>query len=144
MHILLDIDDFSVSGKRRIDLPSGMANDMLKLAYCLTVHKSQGTEYSLVILPFIKAHGRNMLQRNLLYTAITRAKKKVIVLGQSAAIQQAIKNDKIQRRNTVFGERIKAWMTGQGISLQEHFKNADDYRNAKVLKQLLSLEEKTS
>lgn len=143
-HILLDIDDFSVAGKRRIDLPSNMANDMLKLAYSLTVHKAQGTEYSLVILPFIKSHGRNMLQRNLLYTAITRAKKKVIVLGQSAAIQQAIKNDKIQRRNTIFGERIKKWMMGQGTSLQEHFKNADDYQNAKVLKQLLSLEEKIS
>jgi len=107
-------------------------------------HNSQGLEYPLVILPFIKAHGNNMLQRNLLYTAITRAKKKVIVLGQGSAIQKAIENDKIQRRNTIFGVRVKKWMTGQGTSLREHYGDVSGYQNAKALKQLLSLEEKTS
>jgi exodeoxyribonuclease V alpha subunit len=143
-HILLDVDDFSAGGKRRIDMPMKLANEMLKLAYAITVHKSQGLEYPLVILPFVKAHGRNMLQRNLLYTAITRAKKKVIVMGQGSAVQQAIENDKIQRRNTVFGERVKLWISGQGTSLREHYGDASDYQNVKTLKQLLSLEEKTS
>jgi exodeoxyribonuclease V alpha subunit len=143
-HVLLDLDDFSTAGKRRIDMPVKLANDMLKLAFSITVHKSQGLEYPLVILPFIKAHGNNMLQRNLLYTAITRAKKKVIVIGQGSAVQQAIKNDKIQRRNTIFGERIKLWTSGQGISLREHYGDTSNYPNAKELNQLLSLEAKSS
>ena len=143
-HVILDIDDFSAGGKRRIDMPIKLANEMLKLAYAVTVHKSQGLEYPLVILPFIKAHGNNMLQRNLLYTAITRAKKKVIILGQGSAIQQAIKNDKIQRRNTIFGERIKLWTNGQASSLRQHYGDVSNYQNVKVLKQLLSLEKSTS
>jgi len=141
-HVLLDVDDFSVGGKRRIDMPSKMANDMIKLAYAVTVHKSQGLEYPLVILPFIKAHGRNMLQRNLLYTALTRAKKKVIILGQGSAIQQAIENDKIQRRNTIFGERVKLWTKGEAASLRERYGDTSNYQNAPALKRLLSLEAK--
>jgi exodeoxyribonuclease V alpha subunit len=142
-HVLLDLDDFSAGGKRRVDMPIKLANEMIKLAYSITVHKSQGLEYPLVILPFVKAHGNNLLQRNLLYTAITRAKKKVIVIGQGSAVQQAIRNDKIQRRNTIFGERVKIWMEGQGTSLREHYGDVSNYQNAKVLNQLLSQEAKT-
>jgi superfamily I DNA/RNA helicase len=105
-------------------------------------HNSQGLEYPLVIIPFIKAHGALLLQRNLLYTAITRAKKKVIILGQASAIESAIQNSKMQRRNTRFGERIQEWMHGKGTSMHDIYSNYSNYQNAEVLKRLLSLEEK--
>lgn len=103
-------------------------------------HNSQGMEYSMVILPFIKAHGNLLLQRNLLYTAITRAKKKVIVLGQESAIEYAIKNNKIQKRNTILGERLKQWMNDSGVSLQSMFSNSSSSLRAAILKRLQSLE----
>lgn len=63
------------------------------LSYCITVHKSQGGEFSTVIIPLLKEH-YVMLRRNLLYTAISRAKKKVILIGQRQAVYMAIhKND---------------------------------------------------
>lgn len=103
-------------------------------------HNSQGLEYPLIILPIVRAHGQRILQRNLLYTAITRAKKKVVVLGQGSAIEQAINNDRIQRRNTLFDERIRGWMNGDGITLQDLYTNPEEYANQENLKQLLSLE----
>jgi len=106
----------------------------------IITHNSQGLEYPLVIIPFIKAHGALLLQRNLLYTAITRAKKKVVIIGQASAIEKAILNDKIQRRNTLFSERLNKWITGQGISLRDMFSNPSDFHNSKNLEQLLSLE----
>jgi superfamily I DNA/RNA helicase len=108
-------------------------------AFC---HNSQGLEYQWVILPFIKPHGNLLLQRNLLYTAITRAKKKVIILGQASAIEYAIQNDKIQKRNTRFSERIKEWITGSGTSMRDMFSTSAGYQNAAVLERLLLLEEK--
>jgi exodeoxyribonuclease V alpha subunit len=103
-------------------------------------HNCQGMEYSIVILPFIKAHGVMLLQRNLLYTAITRAKKKVVLIGQTSAIEQAIKNDRIQKRNTLLAERINQWMSGTGISMQSMYSRSSGYPNAKLLEQLLLLE----
>jgi superfamily I DNA and RNA helicase len=104
-------------------------------------HNSQGSEYTIVILPFVKAHGKLLLQRNLLYTAITRAKKKVIIVGQLSAIEQAIKNDKIQKRNTLLAERIDQWMNNTGISLYDRYSLTSNSQKSRILKQLLSLEE---
>jgi len=104
-------------------------------------HNSQGMEYPIVILPFIKQHGSLLLQRNLLYTALTRAKKKVIILGQSSAIEDAILNDKIQKRNTIFADRINLWDQQKGISLRDMLSSSGSYQNAETLKQLLSLED---
>ena len=59
----------------------------LALAYAISIHKSQGSEYPVVIVPLLKAHFM-MLQRNLLYTAITRGKKKVLIVGEPAAFQR--------------------------------------------------------
>lgn len=139
--VTVDIEDFG-NTTRRVEIPLKIIDEMIKLAYSVTVHKSQGMEYPLVILPFIKAHGDLLLQRNLLYTAITRAKKKVIVLGQASAIEKAINNDKIQKRNTLFSERIQQWTKGEGTSLQSMFSDPENYQNVKLLKQLLSLEGK--
>jgi len=137
--VVVDIEDFYDKDKR-VELPIKIAEDMLKLAYCLTVHKVQGSEYSIVILPLIKAHGAMLLQRNLLYTAITRAKKKVILIGQTSAIEQAIKNNKIQKRNTLLAERITQWTTDTGISLRSMFSQSSGGQNNQILDRLLSLE----
>lgn len=104
-------------------------------------HNSQGTEYPLVILCLLKAHGSMLLQRNLLYTGLTRAKKKVIVIGQASAIEAAITNDKIQRRNTAFKERLQLWMQGKGISLRSLYSTPGNCQNSLNLGKLLSLEE---
>lgn len=79
---------------------------MLDLAYALTIHKSQGTEFSTIIVPLLKRY-YTMLQRNLVYTGITRAKKKVIIVGQRAAMFMAIHESKVDDRNSLLGERIK-------------------------------------
>jgi len=79
--------------------------DELTLAYAMSVHKSQGSEYPVVVLPLLTQHYM-LLQRNLLYTAITRAKKMVIVVGMRKAIAIAVKNDKIAARWTALTERL--------------------------------------
>ena len=75
------------------------ALDQLTLAYAITVHKSQGSEYSAVILP-LTTHHYMMLQRNLLYTAITRGKQLVVLIGTETAIRMAVKNEGTMRRFT--------------------------------------------
>lgn len=77
----------------------------LQLAYCMTVHKSQGSEYPVVVLPLVPGH-HVMLQRNLLYTAVTRAKKLVVLLGSRAALHTAVANDRTKKRYTLLAERL--------------------------------------
>lgn len=84
-----------------------VSSDHSFVANGIVCHNSQGLEYPYIILPFINQFGRNMLQRNLLYTALTRAKEKVIVIGHGSAIEKAISNASVTRRNTKLGERIK-------------------------------------
>ena len=77
--------------------------DELVLAYALSIHKSQGSEYPAVIIPIFMQHF-TLLQRNLLYTAITRAKKLCILIGQPRAIAMAVKNNKGLQRITFLKE----------------------------------------
>lgn len=92
----------------------------LDLAYATTIHKAMGSEYETVIIPLIKAHSI-MLYRNLLYTAITRAKKRVVLIGQKQALFMAIHREEIAKRNTMLGERIclyyKAYAKRLGLPL---------------------------
>ncbi len=81
--------------------------DELTLAYAMSVHKSQGSEYPVVVLPMLTQHYM-MLQRNLLYTAITRAKKMVVIVGTRKAIAMAVRNDKIAARWSALTERLKS------------------------------------
>lgn len=81
------------------------AREKLRLAYAITVHKSQGSEFDNIILPMVPGHGI-MLQRNLLYTAVTRAKKKVWLLGDETAIRKAIDNNRVIKRNTGLSKAI--------------------------------------
>lgn len=73
--------------------------DDLVLAYCISTHKSQGSEYPIVVMPVVTQHYM-MLQRNLLYTAITRAKKAVVLVGdrQRKAVRMAVSNNKVTQR----------------------------------------------
>ena len=78
----------------------------LVLAYATTVHKSQGSEYQAVILPLVTQH-YIMLQRNLLYTGITRAKKIVVLIGSKRALNICVHNNKVTHRNTHLSARLQ-------------------------------------
>ncbi|HEX2852933.1 MAG TPA: ATP-dependent RecD-like DNA helicase [Opitutaceae bacterium] len=77
----------------------------LALAYAISIHKSQGSEYPVVIVPLLKAHFM-MLQRNLIYTAITRGKKKVYLVGEPAAYAMAVRNSESKQRITHLREKV--------------------------------------
>jgi exodeoxyribonuclease V alpha subunit len=79
----------------------------LALAYTISIHKSQGSEYPVVIVPLLKAHFM-MLQRNLLYTALTRGKKKVFLVGDPAAYAMAVRNSESKQRITHLREKLLA------------------------------------
>ena len=79
----------------------------LQPAYAISVHKSQGSEYPAVIFPLLKQHFM-MLQRNLVYTGLTRAKKKVVFVGDPAAYAMAIKNDKTLVRQTDLVRKLRS------------------------------------
>jgi len=78
---------------------------MLALDYARTIHKAQGQEYDYVILPFVN-YFSVQLQRNLIYTAITRAKKKVFILGHQKALFRSIQNNNVSKRNTILSSRL--------------------------------------
>lgn len=80
--------------------------DELQLAYALSVHKSQGSEYSQIVLALMPGH-YIMLQRNLLYTAVTRAREKVVLVGTKAALYTAVSNDRTKRRYSLLKERLQ-------------------------------------
>ncbi len=79
----------------------------LALAYAISIHKSQGSEYPVVVIPLLKGHFM-MLQRNLIYTAITRGKKKVFLVGEPAAYGMAVRNAESKQRITHLREKIAA------------------------------------
>ena len=79
--------------------------DDLRLAYAMSVHKAQGSEYAVVIMPLVPGH-YIMLQRNLFYTAITRAKKQVYLAGSKKAMQMAVTNDRTRKRYSLLAERL--------------------------------------
>lgn len=72
----------------------------ITLAYCISIHKSQGSQFDMVILPMVRQFSR-MLQRNLLYTAITRAKNKLIMVGEPQAFEMSIQNESVNRKNSL-------------------------------------------
>lgn len=80
--------------------------DELTLAYATTIHKAQGSEYPIVIMPLLMTH-YVMLQRNLVYTGITRAKKICVLIGSPKALACAIRNTAVLKRNTRLKERLK-------------------------------------
>ena len=87
--------------------------DELLPAYCISIHKSQGSEYPVVVVPVLTQHFV-MLQRNLLYTAITRARKLVVLVGQRKALGIAVRNDKTAARYTTLRQRLQDEMKSLG------------------------------
>jgi len=86
--------------------------DQLQLAYATTIHKSQGSEYPAVVVPILTQHFR-MLQRNLLYTAVTRGKAVVVLVGSRRAIDIAIGNAEARVRYTALVERLRGCLAGR-------------------------------
>jgi len=80
--------------------------DELVHAYAISVHKSQGSEFPAVVIPILTQH-YIMLQRNLLYTAVTRAQKLCVLVGNPKAIRIGISNNKVAKRNSLLANRIK-------------------------------------
>lgn len=94
--------------KRKVTYPFELLEE-LELAYAITIHKSQGSEYPAVIIPLLKGP-RQLFHRNLLYTAITRARKCVTLVGSEETFQDMIQNTNEQNRNTSLDERIQEFM----------------------------------
>ena len=80
--------------------------DELVLAYAVTIHKSQGSEYPIVVMPILMSH-YVMLQRNLVYTGVTRAKKVLVLVGTKKALALAVRNTAVRKRNTLLAQRIR-------------------------------------
>jgi len=84
----------------------------LVLAYAISIHKSQGSEYPAVVIPVMTQH-YILLQRNLIYTGITRGKKLVVLVGSKKALSIAVRNNKTQNRHTLLRERLISLFDGQ-------------------------------
>jgi len=109
-HIDLDGPILSVNfDGRAVDYDLSQLDDLLH-AYAISIHKAQGSEFPVVIIPLLTRHYM-MLQRNLLYTAVTRARKMVVLVGHRQAIATAVKNQQVSQRNTLLGKRLHAVLT---------------------------------
>jgi exodeoxyribonuclease V alpha subunit len=90
---------------RRVEYPFALLGE-LELSYAITIHKAQGSEYPAVVLPLMGGP-RLLMTRNLLYTAITRARNCVMILGSSDTVRDMIQNVSENRRYTAFADRIR-------------------------------------
>ena len=90
--------------------------DEVMHAYAVSIHKSQGSEFPVVVIPLLTQHYM-MLQRNLLYTGVTRARKMVVLVGSTQAIAMAVRNDRIMSRNTRLAARIRDYTPPKDNSL---------------------------
>jgi exodeoxyribonuclease V alpha subunit len=91
---------------RPIVIPSDLIEDIVP-AYACTIHKSQGSEYPAVVIVLHHQH-HVMLQRNLLYTAISRGRRLVVIVGSKRALYRAVHNATVRKRNTLLAERLRA------------------------------------
>ena len=97
--------EVSIDGRRVVYEEA--AADELVLAYACSIHKSQGSEYPCVVVPLHTQH-YVMLQRNLLYTALTRARRLAVLVGEKRALRVAVRNARTRERHTRLAERLKA------------------------------------
>ncbi len=100
----------TVSFDERKVLYEATEMDELVLAYAISIHKSQGSEYPVVVIPLFMQH-YIMLQRNLVYTAITRGKKLVVLVGETRALARAVSNTDVKRRYTRLAWRLRDYVT---------------------------------
>lgn len=88
--------------------PLSEVSRWLRLAYAVTVHRAQGQEFDMVVMPLVRSF-HHQLQRNLLYTAVTRAKEKVVLIGHRKALARAVYSDGDEKRRTLFADRLKKY-----------------------------------
>jgi exodeoxyribonuclease V alpha subunit len=105
-HKSLKVEIGGYSPPKQITFSVYEAGGHLRLAYACTVHKYQGLEVDTVVMPLVEGF-RHQLQRNLLYTAVTRAKRRVFLVGSKRALEKAVKNNREVLRNTFFRERLE-------------------------------------
>ena len=109
--VVTQIDDedkeITVNFEGNIVLYDTLNLDQITLAYAITIHKSQGSEYPIVIIPLTTSHNI-MLQRNLIYTAVTRSRYRVIIVGSGVALKMAVNNNKIRNRLTGLKDKLLA------------------------------------
>ena len=99
--ITVDFDGNEVSYSR-------MEWNQLRLAYCISIHKAQGSQFKMVLLPLVQQFSR-MLQRNLLYTAITRAAEKLVLIGEPYAAVTSVKNEAVNRKTSLVDRLSRVW-----------------------------------
>ena len=97
---------------RHVVYPYGELDELV-LCYATTIHKSQGSEYPIVVLPITMQHFV-MLKRNLIYTGVTRGKKLVVLMGQKKALAMAVRGKQTIRRLT----GLKAWLSAEVPSMR--------------------------
>ena len=114
-HLTLKVEFQEEAGPLMVDYEFHELDELV-LAYAVTVHKSQGSEYPAIVIPLVKEH-RMLLQRNLLYTAITRAKRFCVLVGQPYALELAVRNDRVALRNTALAERLLLMSRGGSKTL---------------------------
>lgn len=107
-HIDLEANELAVDYDGRAVLYDFRELDELTLSYAITIHKSQGSEYPCVVIPLHTQH-YVLLQRSLIYTAITRAKKLVVVIGTKKALNLAVTRSESRERTTTLAERLKEY-----------------------------------
>ena len=103
----VDLEERSLKANfdgRRVDYDVSELDELV-LAYATTIHKAQGSEYPVVVIPVLMTH-YVMLQRNLIYTGVTRAKKGLVLVGTRKALYHAIRNVTVHRRNTLLKQRL--------------------------------------
>ena len=122
--ITVDFDGNEVSYSR-------MEWNQLRLAYCISIHKAQGSQFKMVLLPIVQQFSR-MLQRNLLYTAITRAAEKLVLIGEPYAVVTSVKNEAVNRKTSLVDRLDKVW------SKHGELKSKLDHQTDSLAKELAS------
>lgn len=122
--ITVDFDGNEVSYSR-------MEWNQLRLAYCISIHKAQGSQFKMVLLPIVQQFSR-MLQRNLLYTAITRAAEKLVLIGEPYAVVTSVKNKAVNRKTSLVDRLDKVW------SKHGELKSKLDHQTDSLTKELSS------
>ncbi|MGI1802784.1 SF1B family DNA helicase RecD2 [Limosilactobacillus reuteri] len=105
--------------------------NQLRLAYCISIHKAQGSQFKMVLLPIVQQFSR-MLQRNLLYTAITRAAEKLVLIGEPYAVVTSVKNEAVNRKTSLVDRLDKVW------SRHGELKSKLDHQTDSLTKELAS------
>ena len=122
--ITVDFDGNEVSYSR-------MEWNQLRLAYCISIHKAQGSQFKMVLLPIVQQFSR-MLQRNLLYTAITRAAEKLVLIGEPYAAVTSVKNEAVNRKTSLVDRLGRVW------SRNGELKSKLDHQTDSLTKELAS------